>query len=404
LAIELQIGEQINDHIHSLLKVAGVPVIARIDVVDMNSIHKIEGTEGEAIEIDEPGVVEVNDHKTTSSIESYAKTADELASTHQMTLYGEFLRILEAKHIRLSHTVFQTRGARQASKRSKVLSADEIEKACRKSEGVVEWMHSVVGIKKISDVPMNLDACSAFGGCAFRNVCPRNELVVLTGIKDRLDKARIGERTSMGLITDRLQQKKNPEVESAKQELLQEEAQILPPDVPAPQAVAVVPEVEENPTTCQSEKKVRTKDKKYVCPCGAILKIKPTKLEDGQSYAFVPKHAPPELPIEPKDPTVGFVLLLDCIEDGQRLYRLEDYANAKAKDLARELNDGKDIRCVSNDHPVLSFSRWKGVLAAKIQEEPPTSGYWIVSSSSEIGMVAFEALASVAKRVVRGVR
>jgi hypothetical protein len=62
-----------------------------------------------------------------------------------------------------------------------------------------------------------------------------------------------------------------------------------------------------------------------------------------------------------------------------------------------------DVRCAPKDSP-LAFAGWKGALAALAKAEPPAPGAYAVSSSSEIGMVAFEALVGTAARVVRGVR
>lgn len=176
------------------------------------------------------------------------------------------------------------------------------------------------------------------------------------------------------------------DVEAEKKKLLAEEAAavetITPPDLPAPEKIS------EPLEATHAVAKAKGKKKKEA-PTGD-----PT----------VPTlTAPPELAPRSSEAVqpVGLTLYLDAVEDGVKTQRLEAYAEEHASALA-DAYKAADIRCAPKDSP-LAFGGWKGALAAIVREDPPANGAWSVSSSSEIGLVAFEALAPKA-RVVRGVR
>ncbi|MEO9194315.1 MAG: hypothetical protein ABI445_11680, partial [Polyangia bacterium] len=103
------------------------------------------------------------------------------------------------------------------------------------------------------------------------------------------------------------------------------------------------------------------------------------------------------LPLEHKTLSI----FLDCVPDKVATLRLETYAQTKADELAAHFKTD-DIRCAPGDSP-LAFGKWKGALAAFVRAEPPAVDAYVVSSGSEFGMVAFEALFNLAC-VVRGVR
>lgn len=98
----------------------------------------------------------------------------------------------------------------------------------------------------------------------------------------------------------------------------------------------------------------------------------------------------------------GIVLYLDALEDGVAPQRLEAYAEKLAVALAERF-DVADVRSAPKDSP-LAYGGYKGLLAAVAKAEPPAPGAYTVSSSSELGLIVFEALASKAARVVRGIR
>jgi hypothetical protein len=192
--------------------------------------------------------------------------------------------------------------------------------------------------------------------------------------------------------------------------------------------------------------------KKLTCAtCGTEkLKAKPNKLGDGKYYTLVPKHdvpgstapiamppkaeAPAPTPTPPppahaaptatikpvaniivvnseenkpeerQEESLGSLhLYLDCTVDGAALPRLEKYADELATALCAEYK-AMDVRCAP-EGSVLAFGKWKGAIAACAKANPPEPGAYAVSSTSEIAMVVFEALATLGRGlVVRGAR
>jgi hypothetical protein len=481
LLVETSIGKMrehepggIHGAVDSPLTCADVPVIGRVDLIDMNPDHVIDvpGDDGPVAKtVHEPGIVEIADWKSTKQIDDevnpetglvrkrgYAKTAEQLANSHQMAGYAELIRRDTGKAVRVSHGYTQTEGPLRAEKRSVVISPSQIVGAFLRSVAVVEQMKSTARATRAADVAPNYDACHAYGGCPYLgNVCERDPVVSLQDFIGRSAAAKLkGE--PMGFLTDKLNQKAaapppplDPAVAAEKQRLLDEEAAaargtaVAAPDAPASSAPAEIPSTPA-PMGCASGQQVKLDmdaiaTKKFTCSCGLIVKVKPAKLGDGAYYAFVPEHGakPAEAPAPEKapepaksePPTAQQVveepaaaldetfrqlapakpveskavqaLYLDCVPDAIPTKRLETYAAEKAQKLADVFNEGRDIRTATGEKNILAFGKYKGVLAALVKAEPPPLGYYVVSSSSEFGMIAFEVLATDAL-VVRGVR
>lgn len=158
----------------SLLWAGGVPLIGFVDVEDPNEYHVLpDGTW-----LHEPLVVEILDHKTSSSAQ-YAKTPDGLLKTHQMSGYGKFIvERPEYEHIeavRLSQNYYLTKpppaGAPRAFKRTILVSRLQLEEAWYSTEAIVDRMKSVAGEKDERRVSGNLAACGNYGGCPHREHC-----------------------------------------------------------------------------------------------------------------------------------------------------------------------------------------------------------------------------------------
>lgn len=162
------------------IEAAGVPVAMYIDVV--NYSEEFIDDDGEIR--DDPGTVEVIDHKTTKDLK-YAKTAVELRENIQMLMYGEYVRrrawleLSSPLHrIRLSHNVFQTKPPGHAKKVSTVVSLDHVASAWSRVETIVERMKVTAGIERIEDVEANYASCNAFVECDYYAVCPRSTAAV----------------------------------------------------------------------------------------------------------------------------------------------------------------------------------------------------------------------------------
>ena len=121
-----------------------------------------------------PGPVpEIIDWKTTSDIDKWGKTSEELRTDTQMLTYAKWaLAKYEAESVRLSHVQFQTKGRPWASKKSTVLTLDETNQAWLKVNHTVANMTVDAGKKSPAEVEGNTDSCDAYGGCPFQHVCP----------------------------------------------------------------------------------------------------------------------------------------------------------------------------------------------------------------------------------------
>lgn len=441
LKLEWEFGQLFGENVVSPLYLSDVPVIGKADCGHAR---------GEWVDDDgqvnvEPGMVEIIDWKTTKRIDDevdehgyvtyqgLAKEANVLANTHQMRAYAA-LAVTEwpnAKTVRLGHGYFQTGRVRHASKRSKAVDASEAIDRFLSSSPLVAKMKDVAKAAKVTDVDPNYVACRAFGGCPHRESCPRSALASVSGFSQiRATKdVEIGEHVSLIKKSKAVA----PEVATEIEKLKAEEAGIAPPDEPAPKDVAVIDESVNNVpaayggadgSSCAAGgQQVELKDdsRLYNCPCGAVVKVKPRQLGDGKNYAMIPTHIVGERPVKkvsaPKKAeekseidmseyqaikTNGFVLFLDATADNVKLDRLETYAEEAAKTLA-EAEGAVDVRCAP-ERSALAFGKWKGALSAVIKSNPPPAGYYAVASTSELGMVAFEALLSAADMVVRAGR
>lgn len=171
---------QVPDRVFRLgLDFGGVYLSGRIDLLDCGTVH----LDGEGAEVSED-VIEVLDWKTTSSIAAYGKSGAALLTDPQMVGYG--LAVLNAdRHadrVRLSHVYFQTRGQKLAAKRTIVATRDHLEGEHRRLTAVVNDMRDNARINDVSEVPKNLLACSAYGGCPHASYCPKTEAERLKNI------------------------------------------------------------------------------------------------------------------------------------------------------------------------------------------------------------------------------
>ena len=202
-------------------------LVGRVDRFDEGSLH-LDG-EGNAV-LD--GFPEILDWKTTSSIAAYAKSGAQLATDPQMIGYASALFRPDGvqgivsdsvTHVRLSHVYFQTRGARAAAKRTIVASREHVTEGYHRLCEVVDDMRKVARLPVVDDVPKNLSACSAYGGCPHAAYCPKTSAEALRGI---------WSKTDMSLLTH---MKKSTLVPHAAAQ------QIAPPAIPVAPAATLTP-------------------------------------------------------------------------------------------------------------------------------------------------------------------
>lgn len=161
------------------LSADGFPLVGRMDWGHRREEY-LTG-EGE-LRADPPGTIEIGDWKSTSDLR-YAKTANELARSIQMVGYAESFRrqFPELTHARLSHVYFQKRKPRSC-KVTVLVPVAEIASRWQAVEHTVSQMRAVVAAETPDDVEPNYAACSAYGGCCYRSICPRSKTQALTEI------------------------------------------------------------------------------------------------------------------------------------------------------------------------------------------------------------------------------
>lgn len=155
LLVELDMaGHAAND-----LRLAGVAVHGRIDLIDPNADPLL-----------------VQDWKTTSSIR-WAKSEDQLRTNAQAILYSRFMlawsahRGRPADSVRFQHIVLTTKGPVSAQKTAVDLHRDQIAEEFARLDPIVALMRDHATAPRPSEVPATKSSCAKYGGCPFRERC-----------------------------------------------------------------------------------------------------------------------------------------------------------------------------------------------------------------------------------------
>jgi len=155
----------------SFVRAAGIPLIGFIDVVEPRALHVLP----DGSTVDEPGTIEVIDHKSSSNVEKWSKPGEKLIETTQMPGYGVFAlkRYPWAKKIRLSHINYSTDEKRApfAKKESAIFSVETISERWEKVVEPIAEKMKVVSLLKEEEVEGNLGSCEAYGGCPHKSYC-----------------------------------------------------------------------------------------------------------------------------------------------------------------------------------------------------------------------------------------
>lgn len=152
-----------------MLTAGGVWVFGHSDLMNTSGIAIND--RGERMK-DPARTVEVNDWKSTKSLEKYMKKGYELAELVQMLTYGEYARRRwQAEWVRLSQVFFQTVGRKQAEKATVLVRGDDLAKRWNRVDGVARRLTVVAGCSSAEQVPGNPAACRAFKGCPHVQYC-----------------------------------------------------------------------------------------------------------------------------------------------------------------------------------------------------------------------------------------
>lgn len=119
----------------------------------------------------------VIDHKFKKDLDRYAETADQLQSDEQAILYAAWClsRWPGTQRVWFAHHNHQTQGRRYAMRRWVDLEADSIVDGFARIAAHIDGpMQTDAKKTRDIDVDYNDQACSKFGGCDFKAVCPHS--------------------------------------------------------------------------------------------------------------------------------------------------------------------------------------------------------------------------------------
>lgn len=187
--------------ISSVLTAAGKPFVGYMDLINLRG-----DTVDEYGDPDPPGTIEVNDWKLKGNAKdrhgnSLLKHPDELIRTIQMGGYGEAIRraFPGTLHVRLSHTNFIEKGG-ESKKVTRLHVVQEFEEGWKYVEGIARTAIEIVREPDLKRVPYNSNACSAYGGCPYRDVCPGFQRTSLDSLWNKV--ASDFKENDMGLLTN----------------------------------------------------------------------------------------------------------------------------------------------------------------------------------------------------------
>lgn len=154
------------------LRVAGIPVVGKIDLTHARGVY-IDNA-GQLIAEPFPNTtLEVQDWKSTSAKE-YAKSEAELRRAIQMILYGGWaFTVADAlDHVRLSHTYFLTKGAPESWKVTTLMDREELRSRMEYVEGVARSIADAAKETDADRVEANKKSCKAYrNGCPHKSYC-----------------------------------------------------------------------------------------------------------------------------------------------------------------------------------------------------------------------------------------
>lgn len=422
-----------------LIAAGDVPILGAIDVIN----DRGEWLDDDGVIHKSPSTPEVIDWKTSSNIDQYAKTGLDLIETNQMIGYAKYAsqRYPRANEIRISHGYFQTRGTPRAKKVSTVVPLDIIESRWQHIEQRVNEMKQIARETEIEKVPANLEACSAYRGCAFAAHCPRSaKTTILAAIKTAekgsnvglLDKLKSGQSLTAPAPAKPPTPATDPTIAAEIERLKAAERDDdrtdgrKPEYTPGPRQARVVSGEErgDDRGVCKTDGTPLTPENSSRLPSGDVVHIgcKPGVLPPDAptsspttNAAPVPLEALAALPTDVKaiveahgatitatapetatekrgrgrppgkksenpGTTTGEATTRELFVDCVVKGRITIDLSAYIEKMCTDLATtykAVDIRCAPSDSP-LAFGKWKGALAAAIRENPPEFGTYVL--------------------------
>lgn len=146
----------------------------------------------------------VYDHKTASQFGSYNKTEETLKDDTQANLYAyETMLKTGSDVVDLQWTYMRTKGARKSKAVRLRVFRQDVENKIKELDEVMSEMHSInIRCQTANEVEKNIDACRAFGGCPYINIChqtPAEKMRSLMGTSKDTDSLlkNLGNRSAV---------------------------------------------------------------------------------------------------------------------------------------------------------------------------------------------------------------
>lgn len=343
----------------------------------------------------------VIDHKTTSSIDAYAKSADDLLYDPQAIIYAiDSMARFESRRVDLRWVYYQTKGVNRSYVTSQRIESSHAAKVFETIEQVASEAASALdlGLQPL-DLEPNPSACNAYGGCPHRHRCNlkpsdqarsrmSNSLIasLRARVQSTVPAAVVTEVPAAGAIVVSPPEATPAEPE-APQTLPSWATAEVDPLKAAPKAKVNPPEAEEPPAAVVAEapaekpKRRRRVEASITAEDAASLK---TELEEARDAVC-------------GGACKGFTLYVDCMPIGKPAKLVSSFFEKANKDV-EEVHKVPDYRLVD-------YGKGAPLFAASVLEQVQASGKdVIVDTRTPEGAIVLEALASKASFVVRGLR
>lgn len=352
----------------------------------------------------------VGDHKTTKSIDDYAKSEDDLQDDAQSVLYGlDAMARFETPFADLAWIYAQTKGAKRSKPVVTRLHQAQALKVFRVIEEVAAEASAVLdkGLQPL-DLPPTPEACRAFGGCPYQHLC---NLSPSQKARSRMSNSVIANLRARVQGTPPPSVTEVPSVMGCSDKDVPAPAEIpaaflTPPGaVNPPESSLAAPPIEQAPVEEPKEKrKRRTKaemlaDAQAKDPSGADVHAHttPEPVGDIAPAAFVTEFPVPTRIVElVAPPSKGFTLYVDCIPLG-RLVKSASGLIAKAQDrMFTELGVA--------DYRLVDFGKGAPPFIAFVDEQVDGTFDLALDTRTPEGALLLETLSAKASFVVRGFR
>lgn len=387
----------------------------------------------------------VIDHKTTSSIEKYAKSTETLLYDAQTTIYGlDSMARYESPVVDLGWIYYQTKGARRAKPVTmrvelahtlKVFDAvEEVASEMSEARGAFAYASTDQAVAWVKEsMKPNPAACGAYGGCPYQHVCNLSpaqrmrsalSMSLISDLKNRVQGVSTNTTTTSATepassndipedhpLNKPYQPKSaegaaaigvpfTPPSEEPKEDPINPDESKLPP--PAPENTTPPPPAAQPESTepAQPRKPGRPRGSKNKTDDTAAPRVDTSGIQNAQvDGKIVVGEVPERLKVEAKNTPTPFAatklfLYVDCMPEGVACVNADALvAKANAKIVA-----GGQVA----HYKFLKFGEAAGALAIALNEvlDEEAPAYVFCSSTSD----ALPTLTTRANMVTRSVR